>query len=222
MPGLVKPSEKMQMYKDEREQNLLEKVDAIVMRPVPGLEDLIAELPDNLTMIEIGSFAGESTELFIRSGKVKKIICIDPWSDKIYFPMRLTGNAVFMSFQNRIAKLKYELDSLPEIVVSRRLSSDAAPLLKDNEYDFIYIDGDHSYNGVKEDINNYLPKLKLDGILAGHDYYPNKYFTDKRFISIFPDVPKCVDELIGEPDKVYTDTSWLKSVENINTFLNSK
>jgi hypothetical protein len=34
----------------------------------------------------------------------------------------------------------------------------------------IFIDGDHDYNAVKNDLINYYPKLKKGGIFAGHDY----------------------------------------------------
>jgi len=37
--------------------------------------------------------------------------------------------------------------------------------------DFVYIDADHSYKSVKEDINAWAPKVREGGIVAGHDYY---------------------------------------------------
>jgi len=37
------------------------------------------------------------------------------------------------------------------------------------EVDFIYIDGEHSYKQTKKDMINYWNKLKVNGILAGHD-----------------------------------------------------
>ncbi len=36
--------------------------------------------------------------------------------------------------------------------------------------DFVYIDGNHEYESVKKDINNYYPLLKENGLLAGHDF----------------------------------------------------
>ena len=39
--------------------------------------------------------------------------------------------------------------------------------------DFAYIDGDHSYEGVKKDIEAYWAKIRSGGVLAGHDYNPN-------------------------------------------------
>lgn len=39
----------------------------------------------------------------------------------------------------------------------------------DNACDLVFIDADHSYPAVKQDIINYKPKLKANGILSGHD-----------------------------------------------------
>ena len=41
-------------------------------------------------------------------------------------------------------------------------------------FDFIYIDGDHSYKGAKSDLINYFPKVRQGGIIAGHDYCCNR------------------------------------------------
>lgn len=36
--------------------------------------------------------------------------------------------------------------------------------------DFVYIDGDHSYKGVKSDIDLYYPKVRTGGVIGGHDF----------------------------------------------------
>lgn len=42
--------------------------------------------------------------------------------------------------------------------------------VKDDSLGFVYLDGNHSYEGVKEDLNLWLPKVKSGGVVAGHDY----------------------------------------------------
>lgn len=46
---------------------------------------------------------------------------------------------------------------------------EAAPLVPDNSLDFIFIDADHSYEGVKRDIELWRPKVRSGGYLSGHD-----------------------------------------------------
>jgi len=49
-------------------------------------------------------------------------------------------------------------------------SVEAAKEFSDSYFDFIYIDADHSYQAVKDDLNAWYPKLKVEGIICGHDF----------------------------------------------------
>ena len=52
----------------------------------------------------------------------------------------------------------------------RMFSDDAANLMKDNFYDFIFIDGLHTYDQVSKDCKNFYSKIKSGGIFSGHDF----------------------------------------------------
>ena len=56
------------------------------------------------------------------------------------------------------------------VKIMRKSSSKASKEFSDNYFDFIYIDGNHSYKFVKEDLNLWFPKLNNKGILFGDDY----------------------------------------------------
>ncbi len=51
----------------------------------------------------------------------------------------------------------------------RGLSYEVADQFKDNSIDFVFIDADHSENGVRRDIEAWYPKVKNTGYLCGHD-----------------------------------------------------
>lgn len=57
-----------------------------------------------------------------------------------------------------------------QVEIHREFSYDAVSLFPDNYFDWIYVDAVHSYEGAKKDLEDFLPKLKDDGILMGHDY----------------------------------------------------
>jgi hypothetical protein len=75
--------------------------------------------------------------------------------------------------------------------------------------DVVYIDGIHTYEGVKEDILHWKPQLNtVKSVICGHDYY-----TDEEFLKIhthISGVKQAIDELLGKPDKTYSDGSWIK------------
>merc|ERR1712046_91775 len=50
-------------------------------------------------------------------------------------------------------------------------SVEAAKLIQKDLLDLVYIDGDHSYEAVREDIKAWLPKIRRGGIISGHDYH---------------------------------------------------
>jgi predicted O-methyltransferase YrrM len=56
-------------------------------------------------------------------------------------------------------------------------SLDAVSLYDDASLDFVFIDGSHDYDSVCKDIDAWLPKVKPNGILAGHDY---RYYEGVR------------------------------------------
>ena len=166
-----------------------------------GLLDLIKELGNNSekTMIEIGSFVGESTVLFAQS--FKKVIAIDPF-EADYDPLDPTSylfefDNVYETYLDRIT-----VYSNIETIVDT--SDNAVKELVGKEFDFVYIDGLHTYEGVKTDIQNYLPLVKKGGVIGGHDYT----LQHKHLIGVYD----AVNEMFGKPDKVFKDNSWIKYV----------
>ena len=166
-----------------------------------GLLDLIKELGDNSnkTMIEIGSFVGESTVLFAQS--FKEVIAIDPFMEG-YDEQDPTSHS--FDFKNVYQTYLDRTGDHQNIKTIVSTSIDALDQLKGLQFDFVYIDGLHTYDGVKTDIINYLPLVKTGGVIGGHDY------TDNTVHKHLEGVKRAVDELFGHPDKVFGDNSWIK------------
>lgn len=93
-------------------------------------------------------------------------------------------------------------------------SESAARIFKDGILDLVFIDADHSYGSIKQDIELWLPKVKAGGILCGHDcegYYTQytevqkKTFGDGNIefvyiaknVGIHPGVIKAVYDTLG-------------------------
>ena len=149
-----------------------------------------------LVGIEIGSYAGESAEMFLSSDAFAKLYCIDPWQMG-YDPGDTTsGDGLPLAEQAFDKRFKDN----QTVVKVKKFSNDAVSMFADNSIDFLYIDGDHRYEFCKQDLQNYVPKVKSGGILAGHDYgWGGK-----------DGVTKAVDEFFKEkPLKHYADNSWI-------------
>jgi predicted O-methyltransferase YrrM len=147
-----------------------------------GLQELILSLPFLRKVVEVGCFAGVSTECFaILCGHVA---CVDGWDGRESKPM-------FASFDRRMAPYK-------NISVIQERSPHAARHIANASVDLVYIDADHSYEAVLADIAAWLPKIRSGGWIAGHD------FGWKGT----PGVTQAVMERFGEP-LVFADCSWL-------------
>lgn len=114
--------------------------------------------------VEIGVFKGDSSKLF--RSHCKFMFFIDPCCeypgnpDKGYY----TSEAAF------IDEMRNQLDAIDPngFKFLPLLSSDAVDQIP--QVDFVFIDGNHTYPFVREDIANYWPKVKSGGFLCGHDY----------------------------------------------------
>jgi len=152
-----------------------------------GLIKFIKTIPKETVMVEIGCYAGEASELFAQ--KVKKLYCVDIWmSNKHLGSFKGVENAfdrVVEKYPNKITKLK-------------GTSLEYAKWFKDSYFDLVYIDADHRYEAVCADIRAWLPKVKKGGTITGHDFYWG--------------VSKAVIEVLGKPDRIFSDTTWVKKL----------
>jgi hypothetical protein len=69
--------------------------------------------------------------------------------------------------------------------IHKMLSVEAAKLFEDGYFDVSFVDGDHSYLGCKEDILAWLPKMKKNSIMFGHDYGNNHGEVERVVKEIF-------------------------------------
>jgi len=85
-------------------------------------------------------------------------------------------------------------------VVLKGLSLDMAARVADGSLDLVFIDGDHEYESVRDDIAAWLPKVRAGGWLGGHDYMKKG--------GGFPGVHEAVDEAFPEGVELDEDSTW--------------
>ena len=164
---------------------------------------VVNKLPNEAHIVEIGAYKGRSSAYLavecINANKNIKLDIIDswngedgtnrpPWSDYT----NCSGD-IFEQFKSNLKPVWNFINPI------QSLSAPAADLYQDKSLDFVFIDANHHYDGVKEDILKWLPKIKDGGIMAGHDYNMHSW----------PGVVKAIHESF-ETDKIKViKSSWM-------------
>lgn len=165
-----------------------------------GLVDMINWIntirpTSEMRIIEIGSYVGESTMIF--ADRFKEVISVDPYIDDYDLNDDACHHA---SFDKVYDKFIRNTLSIPNIKSIRETSENALSILKDQQFDMVYIDGIHTYEGVSYDISNYKTLIKPGGFISGHDYG-------------WTSVRKAIIELLDDKiDATFKDHSWIKQL----------
>ena len=125
------------------------------------LAELFSELGYKLGA-EIGVRQGLNSEALLKTIPGLKLICIDPWT-----PYARVNQGRQDSFYRhalgRLSGLNTE--------IKRMTSMEAAKEVADGSLDFVYLDGRHEFDYVVVDIIEWSKKVRVGGIVSGHDYY---------------------------------------------------
>lgn len=170
----------------------------------------INEFKDGSHFVELGAWMGKSTSFMAieiaNSGKNIKFDAIDTWNGSINENLHKDiinnlNETLYNKFLNNISCVSDYINPI------KGYTYNVVNNYEDKSLDFIFIDASHDYESVKKDIVDWYPKLKDNGIIAGHDYN----------IKNWPGVVKAVNEFFGEENVILfkKDTiSWM--VKNIS------
>lgn len=150
-------------------------------------EDLIKKLPANIICAEIGVFEGEFSRLIHSTIRPSRLYLVDLFQGPMISGDKNGENTKTILLDHAYKKLLARYSSSPEVSLFRGRSELFLSLLPDAHLDFIYIDGDHRYEGCRSDLLLARNKVKRGGIIAGHDYCDQ-----------FPGVMRAVDEFSRE------------------------
>lgn len=118
-------------------------------------------------VIEIGTLYGDNAKNICENLNVYAMWLVDPYeSFNSYFEQEPDKTQEKLSNSERIAQKK--MQKFDNIHWVKEYSDEAVESTPD-EVDFVYIDGDHSYEQAKKDMINYWGKIKKGGMMGGHD-----------------------------------------------------
>ena len=135
------------------------------------LASLVNELFPNGKGVEIGVLNGEYSKIILERWENGQLFMVDAWrhlegyidmngqDDKYHHDCLVTACKNTKQWENRAHIVR--MDSVA-----------SANMFPDEYFDFVYIDADHSYEGVVRDMKAWWPKVKKGGLFCGDDYIP--------------------------------------------------
>lgn len=135
-----------------------------------NLPSLFKELGFNAGA-EVGVLDGDFTERLCQANPDLKLYGVDSWE-------RLPGYEHYDA-----DRLKRAYDAAKEKLskynceIIKKTSMEAVEDFEDGSLDFVYIDADHSFQHVVNDVCEWIKKVKVGGIIGGHDF---RRYSDDR------------------------------------------
>lgn len=156
---------------------------------------LVSEVPDGGTFVECGSWLGKSSSYLCDIAKDRiNVFIIDSWKGSIN---ELSGSHslatkcdIYEIFLNNMGTRNF--------TPVRANGIDASIRFADDTCDVVFIDMEHTYDAVSQDISAWFPKVKSGGYIAGHDY-----------VSDWPGVIKAVNENFDKNDIQIINSCWI-------------
>jgi len=173
---------------------------------------ILSRIPDEFVIgAEVGVLNGNTAHRILKARPLLVHNMIDPWrppakSSDYYKTGDHDSHQTKEEFDECYEKTKQLCSFAGERAIYHRMKSETAvKKFEDASLDFVFVDGDHSYNGVKKDIEMWLPKVKPSGWIGGHDYdHPR-----------LPGVKKAVDEMFPGGVELDVNRTWFVKISDI-------
>lgn len=132
-------------------------------------------------IVEVGVHVGDFAAELLAGLEPAELHLVDAWrflpGEYERDPMNRRGRD-FDRFFRRVTK---RFQGRPEVTIHRSLSTHAAATFDDEYCDCVYLDADHTWDGVTADLAAWWPKVrKGGGVLAGHDYGVQRAWIDVK------------------------------------------
>lgn len=144
--------------------------------------------------VELGSFKGQFANTILNNWG-GKLLMVDVWRELPHHEYDDASNhrEHIDAYSQAMENIKGFED---RAYMLRMKGEHACDFISDESLDFVYIDANHTYQAVKDDIRLWYPKVRYGGIVMGHDYLPDYFYEGKeekdQALYTFPD---------GQPDK---------------------
>lgn len=142
----------------------------------PIYDEFVDKSNSNTIIVEIGSWLGKSTAYLAskikQSNKKITFYTVDtflgsPNEKGLLEVVRFNGGSILNKFKQNMK----DCNCLEYVIPIESDSESASQKFENESVDFIFVDGGHTYKDVLLDLQSWFPKLKNNGIIAGHDWW---------------------------------------------------
>lgn len=134
-----------------------------------GVSFILKDKKD-LVGMEVGVYKGKHAKAMLKLLPIKELYLVDPYKTYEFGDKSMVNlpnnemEKIKKEAKNRLKGYKHKLHWTFDKSVN------VADAFKDEYFDFIYLDGDHTYETVKKELDLYYPKIKKGGVFGGHDF----------------------------------------------------
>jgi hypothetical protein len=163
-------------------------------------EALLPYLPKGGVGAEIGVADGEHSAAILEAAQPEELHLIDPWSH-LEAGSGLLGGAELLAEigearargdafdapppnqngEEQYARVAARFEGDPRVRLHRQYSYKAAASFEADKFDFVYLDGNHHYEFVLKDLQDFAARLQPGGLLFGHDFFENDFARQENY-----------------------------------------
>ena len=129
--------------------------------------------------VEVGVGEGEYSEIICKANPQMKLYGVDCYEPYNGYADCQSTEEFSMSYEEAIDRLS----KFPKYIFVKKLSMDALRDFADGSLDFVYIDANHTNPFVTQDVEGWSKKVRLGGIVSGHDYIDKRRWGVKEAVN---------------------------------------
>jgi len=120
---------------------------------------------------EVGVREGNNARELFRVIPNLQLILVDPYTVYEYRNFKKRNKWKWQQpIMNKIRARAMHRLSRNDVIWLMTTSAHAAPCVKDGLLDFVYIDANHSFDFITQDLQLWYPKVRHGGVISGHDF----------------------------------------------------
>lgn len=135
-------------------------------------EEMLNFLPKKTIGAELGVFEGEFSKQIINTVNPSVLYLVDIFCGEMCSGDKNGNNMKTIDLNSSYTKLSEKYKNTDNIKIIKDTTKNFLNSLENNFLDFVYIDADHTYEGVYSDLFLSREKVKNNGYILGHDYTP--------------------------------------------------